>query len=354
MEKKEILYFEADDASKMGLNGKQVFFTKRINGKTTHNKLSDEENNTLNKYNINQNNITKEEDDLFIEFKNPYYEEQKKKNINKKKANNPKKKVQQKKNNKKQTKKEKQRKKRKKIIKIFLILVLIIGIIIFALVSPTFNIQKIEVKGNEKISSSTIISLSNLQEGKNIFQNVKKDIINNIKENTYINSVTVKRKLPGTIEITVEERNVAYQVKAINSYVYIDYQGNILEIASQKEKVPIVEGFTTSQDDLLNGKRLSNDDITALNTILKIMESAKNVEISDLISKIIILNQKEYILELNSESKQIYLGDATDLTNRMLYANVILEKEKGKSGKVFINGNLNDGFKPYFREEQIN
>ena len=50
MKKDDFLYFEEDDTSEMSANGKQVFVTKRINGKTTRNKVSDKkETNTLNK-----------------------------------------------------------------------------------------------------------------------------------------------------------------------------------------------------------------------------------------------------------------------------------------------------------------
>ena len=38
-----MLKFEEDDISRTGINGKQIFFTKRINGKTTHNKIASEE-----------------------------------------------------------------------------------------------------------------------------------------------------------------------------------------------------------------------------------------------------------------------------------------------------------------------
>ena len=68
MDKKDILQFEEDDASEIGINGKQVFFAKRINGQTSRNKGKNE---TISKK-IEQND---EEEDLFIEFKNPYFEE---------------------------------------------------------------------------------------------------------------------------------------------------------------------------------------------------------------------------------------------------------------------------------------
>jgi len=35
----------------------------------------------------------------------------------------------------------------------------------------------------------------------------------------------------------------------------------------------------------------------------------------------------------------------------MLYIQRILENEEGKTGTIFVNGNLSSGFKPYFREE---
>lgn len=365
MEKKEILYFESDDASELGMNGKQVFFTKRINGKTTHNKIPNQEENELKQNDEEQvgekkqNNI---QEDLFIEFKNPYYEPEKDNKSNFNRKNKQKKNIVKKKNKnsikngknvkKNNNKNAKKRKRRQRIIKFVLLLILITGTIVFALVSPIFNIQKIEVKGNVKIDSSTITSLSNLKIGNNIFKNSKTEIIKNIKENQYIDNVEIRRKLPETIEIVVKERTIAYQIQVIDSYIYIDYQGYLLEKSANREKVPIIEGIETDQDTLLSGKRIKNEDIESLNAILKIMKNAKNIQIENLINKIIIDNQKEYILCLNSEKKYIYLGDIGNITNKMLYIQVILEKEKGISGSIFLNGDLNNGFKPYFREKQ--
>ena len=336
MDKNNILQFEADDTSKTGMNGKQVFFTKRINGKVTRNKEIEHENKFA-------QNKEKNDDELFIEFKNVRVNQERnpqKKNTTKKKNNN------------KQQKSKKKRKKISIIPKIAVLFLFIIGIGIFAFISPIFNIRKIEVNGNNKIDEDTVVSLSGINIGKNIFQISKKEVANNIKENSYINNVEIKRILPGTLKLDVEERKIAYQVKVINSYVYLDYQGYILEVSSKKEKVPLVEGFTTNQDTLLNGKRLYNNDIKLLRAILRIMETAKTSEIDNLISKISVKNN-EYILELSKENKLVYLGYATDLTNRMTYVKIIVDKEKGKTGKVFVDKDINNGFKPYFREESL-
>lgn len=364
MEKKEILQFEADDASKTGINGKQVFFAKRINGQTIRNKEVEEESRQIE----NPKDLNNDKEELFIEFKNISYspnrlpQKRNTANINnkKRKKNNRKVSSIKKKNNsknisekpakKQNTSKRNKKRKNNKTLKIIFMLTAFFAIVIFALVSPIFNVEKFEVVGNEKIDTNTIISLSGIQEGKNIFQISKKNTINKIKENTYINDASVKRILPGTIQITVEERAVAYQIKVINSYVYIDYQGYILEVASKSAKVPLLEGISTDQDTLLNGKRLANNDIQLLSVILRIIETAKSAEIYDAISKITI-KDKEYILELNKEKKIVYLGNAKNLTNQMTYVKLILEKEKKHKGKIFVNGDISNGFKPYFREE---
>lgn len=337
MDKNNILQFEADDTSKTGINGKQVFFAKRINGKVTRNKEIERESKFI--PNKNQN----DDDELFIEFKNVKFNPK----------TTPQKKVTPNKNNNSKINNIKKKKKKVSIIpKIAVLFLIIIAIGIFAFISPIFNIKAIEVNGNNKIDKDTVISLSGVNIGKNIFQVSKKQVINSIKENQYINNVEVKRKLPGTLELKVEERKIAYQVKIINSYVYIDYQGYILEVSAKKEKVPLIEGFTTEQETLLNGKRLINNDIKLLRTILRIMETAKTSEIDKLISKISVKNN-EYILELSKENKLVYLGDATDLTNRMTYVKIIVDKEKGKTGKAFVDKDINNGFKPYFREESL-
>ncbi len=54
---------------------------------------------------------------------------------------------------------------------------------------------------------------------------------------------------------------------------------------------------------------------------------------------------------IRQEKKIIHLGDATNLTNKMLYVLSILEDTKGKEGEIFVNGDLNNKFLPYFREK---
>lgn len=232
--------------------------------------------------------------------------------------------------------------------------IMIISIGIMALVTPVFNIQEIKVEGNSKVTTNNIINLSRIKIGENIFRNNKKKIEKNIKENPYIESVLIKRILPSTINLQISERKVEYQIKLISSYIYIDKSGNILENSNSKENVLTLEGYATTEESLINEDKLYEVDRNKLNKVAKIKEALKSIENFDESETIInIENEKDFVIHIKSENKKIYIGDTTNLSSKMLYIKKILENEKEHSGKIFINGDLNGGFRPYFREENI-
>ena len=45
----------------------------------------------------------------------------------------------------------------------------------------------------------------------------------------------------------------------------------------------------------------------------------------------------------------VHLGNSSNLDTKMLYVKAILEEKEGIEGDIFVNGDLNNGFQPYFR-----
>lgn len=253
------------------------------------------------------------------------------------------------------TKEEIKRKKRKKkikfIIKIVISLAIIIGGIIFAVTSPIFNINKIDVVNNAEVSSETIISLSELKLEENIFKFKKSDVAKKIKENAYIENVEIRRMLPNCIQIDVKERTPRYSVDFMGKYVYINTQGYLLEISEDSKGLPIIQGIVTPEEDVVLNKRLCKEDLEKLEDVIKIMDIAKENGLEDKITYIDIKDKMQYYVYMRDEDKKIYLGDRTNLSNKMIYVVAILEKEEGKAGEIFVNGDLNNKFQPYFREK---
>lgn len=256
----------------------------------------------------------------------------------------------QKKMTKKQAKILRKKKKIKRIIKLIALLILIIGGIIFALVSPIFNIEEINVINNEQIPTDTIISLSTLQIGQNIFKYNINNVEKEVKTNPYIECVNIKRKFPNKIEITVSEREKNYNVEFLNGCFYINNQGYILEISDQKLELPIIQGISTQEEQIIEGNRLNEQDLSKLEIVLQIMAICRNYELDSKISKIDISDKDNYILYMEEEKKAIYLGDGSNLSNKMLYIPKVLEENKEKEGKIYIDEDTTNKFKARFRE----
>ena len=235
------------------------------------------------------------------------------------------------------------------ILKSLFIIALAIGAIVLIMYSGLFNVKDFEVSGNSRLSSNKIISLSNIQVDTNIFSINKKQAKQAILENAYVEEVSINRKLPSTVSIEIKERIPTYILQFTDSYVYINNQGYMLEISNDKIEVPIIVGFITDLSNIKAGNRLDVKDLEKMNTILKIYETAKNVELAEYITKIDVSDTKEYKVYMESLNKIVYLGDASDLNSKMLELKEILHKTQNRKGEVFLNVDLNTQ-KAYFRQ----
>lgn len=252
------------------------------------------------------------------------------------------------------TQEERKRKKRNKKIKILLKMILLLGIIIggiaFAMISPIFNIKEVQILGNEQVSAETIISLSELKTEENIFRFSVFKVANKIKENAYIEKVKIHRKIPNIVQIEVQERKHKYSIDFLGKYAYINTQGYILEIADDSKQKVILQGIETPEEQVVVGNRLNTKDLEKLEEVIKIINATKEYELDTKVTSIDMKNKNEYSIYLEEEGKKVHLGDSSNLSNKMLYVNAIIQEEKGKMGEIFANGDLNNKFRVYFRE----
>lgn len=238
-----------------------------------------------------------------------------------------------------------------KILKGIGIVLLVVGAIAFLCTTPLFNVTEIEVIGNANVSKEEIVSLSQIQLQENMFKNLKTTVKENIKGNAYIEDVKVKRVLPNKMQITVQERQIKFMVKLLESYAYINSQGYILEITKQTKEVPIIEGISTPEEEIIAGRRLNIDDLNRLEVALNIVSTCEENEISKYITSINIENINEYTVYMAEKLKTVHVGNNSNLGTKMLYVKAILQAEEGNEGEIFVNGDLNNGFQPFFRKK---
>ena len=244
-------------------------------------------------------------------------------------------------------KKKKNMQRRKRIITVISLIIILLSILVLILFSGLFNIKKITVINNSKITTEEIIKNSTLAVGNNMFKTLNTTIRENIKKNPYIEDVKITKKLDGEIILDIKERTPTYMLQRENDYVYINNQGYILEISQTPLDLPIIRGNKTQE--LTPGGRLEVDELKKLDTVIQIMEAAKSNGINEIITTIDISDGNNFILEIPNENKTVQFGDGTDINVKILWIVALVEKEKGIAGEIVLN--VPDIKKVYFREK---
>ena len=243
----------------------------------------------------------------------------------------------------------KKRKKRKITLLIMIIIVLIILGCAYLCTSEQFNIKNIIITGNNQLSQEEIYNLTNIKLNDNIFLTFSIIEKVRLKQNPYIEDAKITKIYPNQIKIEIVERTKEFQILTESGmYIFIDQQGNILDNALEKSNYITITGFEITEERAKEITRLEENDLEKMENILHILDEAQKIEIKDKITQ--ISTKEEYILYLEEQNIIINLGNVTSTTihEKMLYVQAILEKEEGKKGTIFVNGNLNEGFKPYF------
>lgn len=233
----------------------------------------------------------------------------------------------------------------RRIILWIVIIVIFIAIIVLFLMSDIFNISKITVENNNKITTEEIVQASGLKVDENRFKKSKYKIIKDIKTLPYVESVKVSKKLNGEVVINITEREPTYMIISDGKYAYINNQGYILEITDVALELPILTGYTSQN--IVAGARLDVEDLKKLDTVIEIIEVAKTHNIATSISEINISNVNNFILSIPSQKKTIEFGDGSNINIKILTIIEVLKKTEGQEGTIFIKNRV------YFREKVV-
>jgi cell division protein FtsQ len=189
---------------------------------------------------------------------------------------------------KKPTRVERKRRRNRIMFRLVLMLSLIVFGISYVFKSEFFNIEKVNVNGNNILSDDIIIKASSINIGENIFKISKSDVFDNIESLPYIKEVNMKRKLPDIINIDIIERKPIIQLKMLSSYIILDNEGFVLEVADKKiDKLPSFVGFAIEEQE--PGKNISSTD-----TGVKIMEFFNEDELIPIIYQMNAVNLDTY------------------------------------------------------------
>lgn len=145
---------------------------------------------------------------------------------------------------KKLTRVQRKRIRQRRFFRFILLIAIITFVFIFIFRSDFFLINTINVDGNYIISDEEIINTSRIDIGSHLFNYNKGKVEGRISNFPYIKEVNIRRKLPKTVEIQVEEREAYVQFSHLSSYILVDNEGYILEIKEEEvENIPVFTDF---------------------------------------------------------------------------------------------------------------
>lgn len=157
---------------------------------------------------------------------------------------------------------------RKRMIKRIIILSIFLAIccIIFITKTNFFNIKEIQITGNHILTGEDIkLNTQDLLDS-NIILIKKSDIEKKIKRNPYIESIDIKRKLPGNLLIDVNERKGIYYINSGGKYNVISDELYLLEIIDDIAGKELVEVKGIDIDNVELGNKV--EDNARINKIL--------------------------------------------------------------------------------------
>lgn len=108
-----------------------------------------------------------------------------------------------------------------------------------------FRVNGITVSGNSRYTAEEVIEASGIQQGDNLIALSPSRIAARIRSRLpYVSSVSIRRALPDTVVLTIEEHTAAAAISDGDSWWYIASQGKVLEQVRSPGQVMSITGLT--------------------------------------------------------------------------------------------------------------
>jgi len=220
--------------------------------------------------------------------------------------------------------------------------------------SSFFAIKKIQILGNKNISTEEILAAVKNYYDTNLLEINAEQVKQALQAIVPVKDVRVNYKLPDTLILEVEEREIAAAFHYLNSFVLIDSQGIVVKSVTRLENysIPIITGLKVV-DAKIAKKPVFEESAIHFDVLLKLINSAKPIlhELSEINLVIDDDNDTSFYL-YTLDGYQVFLGKWDDkkiTTMKNLLAD-IRDKNIGK-GLLDISYNT-PIFKPFSNSDK--
>jgi cell division protein FtsQ len=115
-----------------------------------------------------------------------------------------------------------------------------------AIFSPLLAVREIALSGAKRTTAEDIARVVDLDSSNNLLLLRADEVEAAVKKLPWVKSVSVDRKLPGTVKLTVTERSPAMAVALGEQRYLIDRRGRVLSPTESAEGLPVLAGLQES------------------------------------------------------------------------------------------------------------
>lgn len=189
-------------------------------------------------------------------------------------------------------------------------------VVVFAgiLFSPIFAVKEIRSEGTEHFTATELAEMISLYPGENIILFGKRKAVKQLEKDPYIAQASLKKNLPNTITIVVEERKARGYVPYMGAYLYIDEEGRVLETqTAYYDALPVVRGLAF--DSFVLGQVLPVENKDSLQIVLQMSQMMKKYDLIDMVVEIDVSDPNDIYAYVNKV--EIRLGDMKDADQKI-------------------------------------
>ncbi len=203
-----------------------------------------------------------------------------------------------------------------------------------------FEIQEIEVKGADTITPDSVIALSGLAKGENIFKTSLTQARKNLESDPLVEVLGISRIFPDKIKIEIRQRKPHAAVAWLDGYAIIDERGFTLDVRDSLPagQYPLVTGVDI--EPAHKGSPINGVDATKMAVLEKLLTALDSQGALQLVSEVNLADPGELKM-LTAEGLQINMGAATDLEmkSKWIAGSVPELRKKGyTSGVLYVTG----------------
>ncbi|MFA4874301.1 MAG: FtsQ-type POTRA domain-containing protein [bacterium] len=211
-------------------------------------------------------------------------------------------------------------------------LVCLYGLYRIIFLGSTFNVKRIVAEGNwHYLTADGVAALSGVNEGDNLFWVSVSDVYKKLRTEPWVKKAAVRRRLPNTLWIYVEEFRPA-AIIAADALYYVDAEGDIVKKVEPGEEkdFPVITGIPVT-----DGTTLASSDATRVGEMLGIIEKFRATRIGGEhdIAEMHYDEVNGYSIMTRREPMQILIGQS-DLQERISQIDRMSSAIEARAGRI--------------------